>query len=227
MAEPLRVAVRRGSFVESVHEVHGVAVRDGETVVSFGDPSLTASLRSSAKPLQALPLARAYPELGEEELAIASASHYATPRHIEAVRKLLAATGGSEDELDCGRQEGRPQEAIYDNCSGKHAGMLALARHHGWPTAGYEVAGHPVQDRIMSAITTWTGLPASEIVLGVDGCTVVRLFSSRSTDLLDKARATTTEEVDDSMNKLEDDSYNQQSDPNDLEKDELSNPPKK
>ena len=109
MAEPLRVAVRRGSFVESVHEVHGVAVRDGETVVSFGDPSLTASLRSAAKPLQALPLARAYPDLGEEELAIASASHYGTPRHIETVRRLLALTGGSEDELDCGRQEGRPQ----------------------------------------------------------------------------------------------------------------------
>ena len=73
MAEPLRVAVRRGTFVESVHEVHGVALREGEIAVSFGDPSLTASLRSAAKPLQALPLARAYPELGDEELAIAAA----------------------------------------------------------------------------------------------------------------------------------------------------------
>jgi len=75
MAEPLRVAVRRGTFVESVHQVHGVAFRDGEVVFSFGDPTLTASLRSAAKPLQALPLARAYPELGREELAIAAASH--------------------------------------------------------------------------------------------------------------------------------------------------------
>jgi L-asparaginase II len=173
MAEPLRVAVRRGSFVESVHEVHGVAVRAGEAVVSFGDPLLTASLRSSAKPLQALPLARAYPELGEEELAIASASHYGTPRHIAAVRKLLAATGGSEDELDCGRQEGRPQEAIYDNCSGKHAGMLATCRAHGWPAEGYRRSGHPLQGLLLEEVAAATELDAAEIGTGVDGCGVV------------------------------------------------------
>jgi L-asparaginase II len=173
MAEPLRVAVRRGSFVESVHEVHGVAVRDGETVVSFGDPTLTASLRSSAKPLQALPLARAYPELGEEELAIASASHYGTPRHIEAVRKLLAATGGSEDELDCGRQEGRPQEAIYDNCSGKHAGMLATCRAHGWPVEGYRRADHPLQQLLLAEVAAATEVDPQAIGTGVDGCGVV------------------------------------------------------
>ena len=173
MAEPLRVAVRRGTFVESVHEVHGVAVRDGETVVSFGDPSLTASLRSAAKPLQALPLARAYPELGEEELAIAAASHYGTPRHIEAVRKLLAATGGSEDELDCGRQEGRPQEAIYDNCSGKHAGMLATCRAHGWPVEGYRHPGHPLQQLLLEEVAAAAELEPQEVGTGVDGCGVV------------------------------------------------------
>ena len=173
MAEPLRVAVRRGSFVESVHQVHGVAVRDGETVVSFGDPSLTASLRSSAKPLQALPLARAYPELGEEELAIAAASHYGTPRHIEAVRKLLAATGGSEDELDCGRQEGRPQEPIYDNCSGKHAGMLATCRAHGWPVEGYRRADHPLQQLLLEEVAAATEVDAQRIGTGIDGCGVV------------------------------------------------------
>jgi L-asparaginase II len=173
MAEPLRVAVRRGSFVESVHEVHGVAVRDDETIVSFGDPTLTASLRSSAKPLQALPLARAYPELGEEELAIASASHYGTPRHIAAVRKLLAATGGSEDELDCGRQEGRPQEAIYDNCSGKHAGMLATCRAHGWPVEGYRRADHPLQQLLLAEVAAATEVDPQAIGTGVDGCGVV------------------------------------------------------
>jgi L-asparaginase II len=173
MAEPLRVAVRRGSFVESVHQVHGVAVRDGETVVSFGDPSLTASLRSSAKPLQALPLARAYPELGEEELAIAAASHYGTPRHIEAVRKLLAATGGSEGELDCGRQESRPQEPIYDNCSGKHAGMLATCRAHGWPVEGYRRADHPLQQLLLEEVAATTEVDAERVGTGIDGCGVV------------------------------------------------------
>ena len=173
MAEPVRVAVRRGAFVESVHEVHGVAVRDGEVVASFGDPSLTASLRSSAKPLQALPLARAYPELGEQELAIAAASHYGTPRHIEAVRRLLAATGGSEEELDCGRQQGRPQESVYDNCSGKHAGMLATCRAHGWPVEGYRRPEHPLQELLLQEVATAVELEPAEIATGVDGCGVV------------------------------------------------------
>ena len=173
MAEPLRVAVRRGTFVESVHEVHGVAVREDETLVAFGDPSLTASLRSAAKPLQALPLARAYPELGEEELAIAAASHYGTPRHVEAVRKLLAATGGSEEELDCGKQEGRPQESIYDNCSGKHAGMVATCRAHGWPVEGYRHAEHPLQQLLLQEVASAAELDPAEIGTGIDGCGVV------------------------------------------------------
>jgi L-asparaginase II len=153
--------------------VHGVAVREGEIAVSFGDPSLTASLRSAAKPLQALPLARAYPELGQEELAIAAASHYGTARHIEAVRKLLAATGGSEDELDCGIQEGRPPEPIYDNCSGKHAGMIATCRAHGWPVEGYRHPGHPLQQLLLEEVAAAAGLDASEVGTGIDGCGVV------------------------------------------------------
>jgi L-asparaginase II len=173
MAEPLRVAVRRGTFVESVHEVHGVALRDGEVAAAFGDPGLAVSLRSAAKPLQALPLARAYPELGQEELAIAAASHYGTPRHIEAVRKLLAATGGSEDELDCGSQEGRPPEPIYDNCSGKHAGMVATCRAHGWPIEGYRHPDHPLQQLLLAEVAAATELDPAEIGTGLDGCGVV------------------------------------------------------
>jgi L-asparaginase II len=173
MAEPLRVAVRRGTFVESVHEVHGVALRDGEVAAAFGDPGLAVSLRSAAKPLQALPLARAYPELGQEELAIAAASHYGTPRHIEAVRKLLAATGGSEDELDCGSQEGRLPEPIYDNCSGKHAGMVATCRAHGWPIEGYRHPDHPLQQLLLAEVAAATELDPAEIGTGIDGCGVV------------------------------------------------------
>ena len=165
--------MRRGDFVECVHEVHAVAVRDGEIVASAGNPSLVTSLRSSAKPLQALPLARAYPSLGDEELAIAAASHYGTPRHIEAVRKLLAATGGSEAELDCGRQPGRPQEPIYDNCSGKHAGMVAVCRANRWPVAGYRHPDHPLQHLLLGEVAAATGLEPAEIATGIDGCGVV------------------------------------------------------
>jgi L-asparaginase II len=173
MAEPLRVAVRRGEFVECVHDVHGVAVRDGEVVAGFGDPSLVTSLRSAAKPLQALPLARAHPELADDELAIAAASHYGTERHVATVRKLLAATGGTERELDCGVQDGRPSEPIYDNCSGKHAGMLATCRAHGWPVEGYRHPDHPLQHLLHQEVAAAAELEPGEVATGIDGCGVV------------------------------------------------------
>jgi L-asparaginase II len=138
--EPLSVAVRRGEIVESVHRVHAVAVRDGAIVAEAGDPGLSASLRSSAKPIQALLLARARESLEAQDLAIAAASHYGTPMHVEAVRELLRKTGGREKELDCGLQEGRPPEPIYHNCSGKHAAMIAVCRERGWPVEGYRLA---------------------------------------------------------------------------------------
>ena len=165
--------MRRGEFVECVHEVHAVAVSGGEVVASFGDPALVTSLRSSAKPLQALPLARAHPELADDELAIAAASHYGTPRHVATVRKLLAATGGDEAELDCGVQEGRPPEPIFDNCSGKHAGMLATCRAHGWPIEGYRHRGHPLQQLLLEQVAAAAELEPDEVATGVDGCGVV------------------------------------------------------
>jgi L-asparaginase II len=61
----------------------------------------------------------------------------------------------------------------WSNCSGKHAGMLALALVHGWPTAGYERREHPVQQRVLAEVERWSGVPASEMHLGVDGCTAV------------------------------------------------------
>jgi L-asparaginase II len=173
MAEPLRVAVRRGEFVECVHDVHAVAIRDGEVVAFFGDPSRVTSLRSAAKPLQALPLARAYPELADDELAIAAASHYGTERHVATVRKLLAATGGAEEELDCGVQDGRPPQPIYDNCSGKHAGMLATCRAHGWPVEGYRHREHPLQQLLLEQVAAAADLSPDEVATGIDGCGVV------------------------------------------------------
>jgi L-asparaginase II len=173
MAEPLRVAVRRGEIVECVHEVHAVAVRDGSIVAEAGDGALIASLRSSAKPLQALPLARAYENLGEAELAIASASHFGTPEHVEAVRRLLAATGGSEDELDCGLQDGRPPQPVFHNCSGKHAGMMAVCRARDWPVDGYRRADHPLQLALLDEVAAAAEVERGEVATGLDGCGVV------------------------------------------------------
>jgi L-asparaginase II len=173
MAEPLRVAVRRGEIVECVHEVYAVAVRDGAVVAEAGDPALVASLRSSAKPLQALPLARAYENLTDDELAIAAASHFGTPEHVEVVRRLLAATGGREDELDCGLQDGRPPEPIFHNCSGKHAGMIAVCRAKGWPVEGYRLPDHPLQLALLDEVASAAELETSEVATGLDGCGVV------------------------------------------------------
>jgi L-asparaginase II len=173
MAEPLRVAVRRGEIVECVHEVHAIAVQDGSVVAEAGDPALVTSLRSSAKPLQALPLARAYESLSEDELAIASASHFGTPEHVEAVRRLLAATGGGEDELDCGLQERRPPEPVFHNCSGKHAGMIAVCRAHGWPVEGYRRPDHPLQLALLEEVAGAAEVEPGKVATGLDGCGVV------------------------------------------------------
>jgi L-asparaginase II len=173
MAEPLSVAVRRGEIVESVHLVHAVAVQDGAVVAEAGESSLPASLRSAAKPIQALPLSRAYPDLGTDELAVAAASHAGTPMHIEAVRSLLAATGGREDELQCGPQQGRPPEPIYHNCSGKHAGMIAACRAHEWPVDGYRLPEHPLQRALLDEVAAAAEVEAAEVQTGPDGCGVV------------------------------------------------------
>jgi L-asparaginase II len=173
MNEPLRVAVRRGAILECVHEVHAVAVRDGTVLAAAGDPSRPASLRSSAKPIQALLLARAREDLGQDELAIAAASHYGTPEHVEVVRRLLAATAGREEELRCGLQPGRPPEPIFHNCSGKHAAMLAVCRANGWPLDDYRDDDHPLQLALVGEVAAATELDPTEVETGPDGCGVV------------------------------------------------------
>jgi L-asparaginase II len=145
VSEPIVVEVHRNGVVEATHRIHAVAVRAGEVVAAAGDPSLTCFMRSSSKPLQALPLVRARDDLPDDELAIACASHRDTPEQVAAVRALLRRAEATEDDLELGIQEGRPPEKIHHNCSGKHAGMLALCRARGWPTNGYHLPEHPVQ----------------------------------------------------------------------------------
>jgi len=173
MAEALSVAVTRGEIVESTHRVHAVAVKDGEVIAAAGDPDLVVSLRSSAKPIQALLLARVREDLEEEHYAIASASHFGTEMHVAAVRSLLEATGGSEDELDCGLQDNRPPEPIYHNCSGKHAGMIAVCRARGWPVEGYRRPEHPLQRELTEEIARAAEVDRAKVETATDGCGVV------------------------------------------------------
>lgn len=185
------VRVTRCGTTESLHRVH-VAVADarGRATGGCGDRGQVAFYRSAAKPFQALPLVEdgVVERFGftDEELALCCASHNAEGEHLVLARSMLARAGLDERALACGPHPSlRPERArelvargirlgaVHNNCSGKHAGMLALAMARGWPPGGYLEPGHPVQRRMLAEIARWTGVPASEIVTGTDGCGVV------------------------------------------------------
>lgn len=185
------VEVTRGGRVESRHRVSAAAVDEyGELRAWVGDPEFLTFFRSAAKPLQALPLvadgaADAF-QLSDAELSVICASHSGEPAHVEAVQSILERIGCSQDDLECGphwpfhvpsadalRGEGRTPSRIHNNCSGKHAGMLAWACHRGVDTRGYHLADHPVQRRICGEIGAWAGLTCEALPAGIDGCGVV------------------------------------------------------
>jgi L-asparaginase II len=169
MAGPISVVVERGDVVEARHRVHAVAVRDGAVVASAGDAHLLTFLRSSAKPIQALPLVRARPDLDDRQIAIACASHLGSPEQIEAVRSLLARGPAREDELETGPDP----TPIAHNCSGKHAGFLVLCRARGWDSAGYRLPGHPLQRELLAEVAAAAEVEAGSIPTAIDGCGVV------------------------------------------------------
>jgi len=168
MAEPIRVTVLRGETAESEHRVHAVAVQDGQVVATAGDPDFVTFMRSAAKPIQAMPVARAREDLDDRDLAIASASHLADDDQLAAVRALLAKAPATEDDLECGAFEG---SALRHNCSGKHSAMLALCRAEGWPIEGYRLPDHPCQQAGLAEVARLAG--TDEVRTGIDGCGVV------------------------------------------------------
>src|SRR5499427_1681603 len=184
------VEVWRGPIIESRHSGHLIAVDgDGRQICSLGSPETITYLRSSAKPFQALPVlfSGAADRFGfsEQEVAIACGSHNGEPVHVETVRSMLGKIGLTESALKCGTHEPyslevareliRRQEqpaSIQNNCSGKHAAMLALAKHLGAPTDTYDEAENPVQRMILQTVSDFSGVPVSDVVLGTDGCGV-------------------------------------------------------
>jgi L-asparaginase II len=182
------VEVTRGGFVESRHRVHVVVAQaDRGVVASCGDSTLVSFVRSAIKMFQALPLAEdgviASLEMTEREVALCTASHNAEPFHVAAAERILGRAGVTQDALVCGPHPpmyppaavalaatGHEPARIHNNCSGKHAGMLALARHHRWPTDGYHLPTHPVQQRVLRTLATWSGVDTGDIGIAVDGC---------------------------------------------------------
>ena len=155
--------MRRGAVTEAVHHVHAVAVQDGAVIAEAGDTGLLAFMRSSSKPLQAIPLARARADLDERDLAIASASHLADDAQLTAVRALLAKAPATEDELECG-PEGRPPSRLKHN---------ALCRAKGWRSEGYRLEGHRVQREMLALHAEASQVHGDEIVTAIDGCGVL------------------------------------------------------
>jgi L-asparaginase II len=167
--DPITVAVERGGVVESRHRVHAVRVEGDKVRESWGDAELVTFLRSALKPVQALPLVRSYPSLSDEEVAIACASHGAAPEQLEAVKLLLARSWSSEDDLECGPVDG---SRLRHNCSGKHAGMLAVCAARDWPREGYRLPAHPLQQEIGEVVAEAAGL-RHQPPTAIDGCGVV------------------------------------------------------
>jgi L-asparaginase II len=184
------VEVWRGPIIESRHSGHLIALdSQGAAICSLGSPESVTYLRSSGKPFQALPVisSGAADRFGftEREVAIACGSHNGEPIHVDTVRSMLQKIGLDESALKCGAHEpysvdvarelirkGEAPTAIQNNCSGKHAGMLALARHIGAPTDTYDQLSHPVQQMILQAVSDFSDVPIENIALGIDGCGV-------------------------------------------------------
>jgi L-asparaginase II len=186
----LDVAVMRGDVVESVHHVAAAVVSDDTLVGVARDPETRAFWRSCAKPFQLIPFLRSG-ELdaigwGPDQIALACASHGGEPEHVAIAERMLLDLGLEEGDLVCGvteplaprgvrilRDSGVRPTRLHNNCSGKHAAMLARAQTAGWPTAGYHRVEHPVQQSIVCEVERWTGVSRAQMNLAVDGCGVV------------------------------------------------------
>jgi L-asparaginase II len=180
---PVVAEVVRSGVVESVHRGSVIGIdADGDAVVRIGDVDVQIFARSSLKPLQTLALLRAgWQPDDTEQIALACASHSGEPGHVDVVRRILQAAALDEDALDNTpdlpldaaaarlwlRSGGEP-DRLHQNCSGKHAAMLATCVANGWPTEGYREPAHPVQRAVEATLADITG---DEIAhTAVDGC---------------------------------------------------------
>jgi L-asparaginase II len=189
MNNPILVEVLRSSLVESRHRgAVAVADADGGAVLAIGDVATPIFPRSAVKALQALPLletgaADAY-GFGDEELALACASHSGEPGHVAAVTRMLAKAGLDASALRCGAhwpmaqpavvalaRTGEPS-ALHNNCSGKHAGFLCVACAKGIDHADYWRPQHPVQREVRAVLENLTGVTLSDDRCAIDGCSV-------------------------------------------------------
>lgn len=184
------VKVTRGNLTECTHLGALVVVdADGHLLYSLGDPYLVTYPRSSAKPLQVMPFIETggaeHFGFDDRQVAIMCASHCGEDFHTAAVQSILDKIGLDKAQLMCGihppinkataarlQEAGEKPTTLHSNCSGKHAGMLAMACFLGVPHEGYYKPEHPVQQRILALLSEFSNYPAEKISLASDGCTV-------------------------------------------------------
>lgn len=190
MPNPTIAEVTRNGLVESRHTgAYAVADATGKLLVAAGDVAQAIFPRSAIKAFQCLPLIEsgAADRFGftAEDLALACSSHRGEAQHVRVARAMLAKSGMSEAQYECGahwpyavsaqhdlvRRAEEPR-AIHNNCSGKHAGMLALARHLGVPAEGYTRIDHPVQRAVARTMSELCELDIDAQPHGIDGCSV-------------------------------------------------------
>lgn len=214
--QSFRVEVTRGGLVESVHHVAACAVdARGDVVFERGDIETPVFLRSSAKPfIAAAAIAAGVRErfsLEPEEIAVMAASHFGEPFHVEAARSILHKIGLPESALQCGAHLPYDEHAaaalmrygveptpIFNNCSGKHAGILALCVAIGADTQTYLDAENPAQRAILAFCARVSDDDASAWPLGVDGCGIPVYATGLRRAALSFARLATLQGVSDS-----------------------------
>lgn len=180
--------VIRGETIESIHRGHLVVVDGGgKTVAALGNPETVTFFRSSSKPFQAIPFiasgAADHFGYSEEEVALASASHSGEAVHARIAKLMLERIGLSEVHLRCGAhlpfneaeaermlRAGEHPTQLHNNCSGKHAAMLAFASHTDADISTYEYFENPVQQEILKCVAEFSEVSVGMIGIGVDGC---------------------------------------------------------
>ncbi|KAK3696057.1 hypothetical protein LTR37_018138 [Vermiconidia calcicola] len=182
------VIANRGGIVENSHYVH-IAVVDssGKLLRSVGNPNRVTLLRSAAKPAQAIAILEtgAFEKYGfnDEDLALMCASHNAEDIHLEQARSMLNKIEAKDDQLNCGGHPSISPELneqwirdrvkltpIYNNCSGKHTGMLAGAKALGSSTNDYHLLENQMQQRVTAVVEQLCGASKEDVLWGIDGC---------------------------------------------------------
>ena len=194
---PILCRVTRGELTESIHVAFAVAIDETrQPFYSTGDPQYLTCIRSSLKPFQAAASVKAgavdAAEFNDDELALMCASHIGEKMHVKTAQSMLTKLGLTVDDYECGShfpsdtltrhrmiREDKEAQPLHNNCSGKHAGMLALAKHLGQGTANYIKKDHPVQRTILEYVQDVSGLEM--IPTEIDGCSAPTPFMTLET----------------------------------------------